>query len=315
MIPRSLKASPTGIEKAVNAFIGTGLTQEEFAKSLELCRTTISNFFKGKLIDRSGFFKICNGLGLNPNEIFEPISNLKINQIANLRRWIFNDHSQLVAWLEISNKSYIVFHINEDFREQISQEIFKSLSRSHIQNIQSDFVDLLSNYLRENQLPEKSLHSSEITEDIVNLSSWLQDIFETGWSTLEELFPQRNLNLTTNYRSRYLEDSKINRARMGKQIYLGKKLGESQSVALVVNLTSGIEQKINVLLQLHPIDKKYLPSGVQLLILDEDEKVFIKAQAREYDNWIQLQISGVHGENFSVEVALDNFSIIEYFVI
>ncbi len=67
----SLKASLEGIEKARKALQYNGLTQKALAEELGISRSTISNFFNGKNVDRSIFIdEICHRLNLNWQEIF-----------------------------------------------------------------------------------------------------------------------------------------------------------------------------------------------------------------------------------------------------
>jgi transcriptional regulator with XRE-family HTH domain len=314
-IPRSLKASQTGLEKALNAFIEKGLTQQSFATSLGLSRGPVTNFLMGGLVDRPIFFAICNGLGLNPTEIFEPITNVEIDQNTNFKQLISNKHSQLLAWLEIKNEFYLVFKINEEIVAGIySDNNIKHLLQNSLQNIQADFLDILLNHLLECKIQEKCLHSAKDTKNIVSLSSWLQNSFEVGWQTIEEFWTKKDLKPSFNFRSK-VEDSKIDCVKMVKQIDSITKQKEIQPLALVVNLTSKNKEKIDILLQLHPVDKNYLPFGVQLIIIDKSGKALTVATARSDDNWIQQEINGMCGEHFSVQVVLDEYSILEHFVI
>ncbi|MBD0266616.1 MAG: DUF1822 family protein, partial [Tolypothrix sp. Co-bin9] len=87
-------------------------------------------------------------------------------------------------------------------------------------------------------------------------------------------------------------------------------------VALIVELTPETEQKRAILLQVHPADNQlFLPPSLQLTVLDESGATFLEAQSRSADNYIQLQFSGVPGEQFSVRVSLGDASILQDFVI
>jgi predicted NACHT family NTPase len=69
MANRGIKASPEGIEKAKEALIRNNLNQTVLAEELELSRSTVSNFFNGKPVDRINFEEICKKLGLDWREI------------------------------------------------------------------------------------------------------------------------------------------------------------------------------------------------------------------------------------------------------
>src|SRR5919202_2466220 len=143
----------------------------------------------------------------------------------------------------------------------------------------------------------------------VNLSQWLVNTFEQGWETLETLLNPVEPELAFRFRSPI--DS-ISRA---KRIDLGMQLA-GNPVALVMELQPESQHKTNILLQVHPIgDRTYLPPHLHLTVLDETGLIFLEAQARNADNYIQLQFSGMPGEQFSVKVALDDASLVEDFVL
>ncbi|CAN1209389.1 Histidine kinase [Tumidithrix helvetica PCC 7403] len=62
---RSLKAVPFGIDAAKKALIAKKLTQEIFAEELHIAKSTISNFFTGRPVERIKFVEICEKLELD----------------------------------------------------------------------------------------------------------------------------------------------------------------------------------------------------------------------------------------------------------
>jgi hypothetical protein len=179
----------------------------------------------------------------------------------------------------------------------------------------ADFQPLDALIDRINQL--KAVISSE-SQTAVNLSRWLENVFEGGWQNLEALLGIPNL--AWSFRSpNQLGDMRRDRpetiVRGGKLIDLGIQLA-GHPVALVVTLIPEADQKINVILQLHPaVGQMHLPQTTRLIVLDKSGEIFLEVQARSADNFIQLQFSGIAGERFSVEVALGVASIREDFVI
>ncbi len=49
MVKRSLKVSEQYLERVKNTFIGFKITQQIFADRLQISRSTVSNFFRGKI--------------------------------------------------------------------------------------------------------------------------------------------------------------------------------------------------------------------------------------------------------------------------
>lgn len=144
----------------------------------------------------------------------------------------------------------------------------------------------------------------------VNLSRWLQNVFEGAWQSLESFLG--TANLAWSFRRLDRPETIV---RGGKLIDLGIQLA-GHPVALIVTLVPEADQKLNVILQLHPTaSQTYLPQSTRLTVLDKSGEIFLEVQARSADNFIQLQFSGIAGERFSVEVALGVASIREDFVI
>lgn len=154
----------------------------------------------------------------------------------------------------------------------------------------------------------------------VDLSQWLVNVFETGWQTVETLLNPAGNELAFSFRSAdslTLLDSEppgigIRRAKL---IDLGMQIA-GYSLALIVELRAQSEQRKTIIIQVHPTGNQfYLPPLLNLTVLDEFGLIFLEAQARSADNYIQLQFSGLPGEQFSVKVALGDASITEDFVV
>jgi hypothetical protein len=148
----------------------------------------------------------------------------------------------------------------------------------------------------------------ELVNPPVQLSQWLQGIVEAGWQTIETLLNPEATALAFSFRSGGLG------TKFGKLIDLGIQLA-GHPVALIVTV-SRESDKINVMLQVHPNNhSEYLPSNLQLIVLDESGTEFLQTQSRNADNYIQLQFWGSLGEQFSVKIALNDASITEDFVL
>lgn len=154
----------------------------------------------------------------------------------------------------------------------------------------------------------------------VNLSRWLENIFEAGWQTVEALFSTEAANLAFSFRSAdVLSESEANNSVFGvsggKLINLGMQL-PGNSVALLVSIAPEADEKVDIRLRVYPYSGQlYLPPSLQLIVLDESGTNIMEAQARTADDWMQLEFSGEPGEPFSVQVALGDVSTEEYFVI
>ncbi|MCA1994112.1 MAG: DUF1822 family protein [Coleofasciculus sp. S288] len=156
------------------------------------------------------------------------------------------------------------------------------------------------------------------SQTIMNLSRWLDNIFDGGWQSLDAFLGTAN----SAWSFRSVIHVADNRLAYPEKIIRGIKLIDlgiqlaGHPVALVVTLIPETDQKTNLILQVHPAaGRTYLPQHTRLTVFDEYGATFLEAQARSADNFIQLQFSGRRGERFSIQVALGVASITEDFAI
>jgi hypothetical protein len=165
---------------------------------------------------------------------------------------------------------------------------------------------------------------------IAHLSQWLNNVFETGWHAAEVLlnpseltpdFAFRGFDVDGISQQPMLEGSSDDRLfletgiRRVKLIDLGVQLS-SHRVGLLIEIKPVNLGAIEIGVQVHPLDNQtYLPPSLQLTIVDESCKVFMEAQSRSADNYIQLQFSGQPGEGFEIQLKLNEVSITEQFLI
>jgi len=150
---------------------------------------------------------------------------------------------------------------------------------------------------------------------LVCLSDWLQNWFEdTVWQSFQELLGRSESNLALGIRGNS-QLSEIN-IRRGKVIDLGVSLG-NQSVALVVAIVEEVEQQLCVVVQVYPFGaEQCLPPDLRLLLHSESWSVPKEIRARSRDICIQTNRFWCEpGERFRVELALNDFSVSENFVV
>ncbi len=183
-----------------------------------------------------------------------------------------------------------------------------------------DLIDRLNQPVLEPIPSTVAVTSPAAQRSRVNLSQWFVNVFETGWQTIESFVNPAEPDLAFSFRSAdstlLIDDEQADiSVRRAKLIDLGMQIA-GYPVALIVEVIAGLNNKSDIILQLHPTGNQiYLPPLLQLTVLDESGLVFLEAQARSADNYIQLQFSGLAGEQFSVRVALGDASIMEDFVV
>ena len=144
---------------------------------------------------------------------------------------------------------------------------------------------------------------------ITQFGDWAEGAFERSWQAVDELINPSNLSFAFRSAAGLAESdvqksTELNISR-AKLIDLGIALGQSIRVALVVHLTKVDEEQTDIVLQVRPLgDSPYLPEGLVLTVLDEEEATVMSATSREIDNYIQIRLSGRSGEPFGVRVAM-----------
>lgn len=164
------------------------------------------------------------------------------------------------------------------------------------------------------------LEQQKLTQpNLVSLSQWFSGVVEYGWQTVESLLNNAQLRPAYVFRSvEAVSGVSVDETATtsGAKLFdLGIQIA-NQPVILIVEIKAQTELQTSVRLQLHPTyGAVYLQPGVVLSVLDESLNLFLEAQSRSADNYIQLQFSGEVGERFSVRVGHDGAYITEHFVI
>ena len=153
----------------------------------------------------------------------------------------------------------------------------------------------------------------------VHIRDWLAGKIVEGWQQLEQLLSTQQQELAFNFRSgdsafRFRKQGSS--VRQARKVDLGMQLSQ-ESVALVMEITpqDSHNQEVDVLLQVHPLNKESLPSQVELIVTDDSGNPPLKVTSRDNDNWIQLAFGAESGESFSVTVALGEAQVKQDFVV
>ncbi|MEH1901889.1 MAG: DUF1822 family protein [Nostoc sp.] len=155
-----------------------------------------------------------------------------------------------------------------------------------------------------------ALNASQIR---VNLNQWFDNLFENSWMALEEVFGSINKKKFALRSISSFNEANVVRAKI---IDLGLQVG-NQSVVLLVAIAPYSEEKVEILVQLHPMEAKtYLPSKLRMNLLSESGEIIQEVGSRSNDNFIQLKrFRGYSGESFKIQVSDGDFTIKETFVI
>lgn len=151
--------------------------------------------------------------------------------------------------------------------------------------------------------------SAPLSAPVINLGQWLQNVFETGWQSLEELLTVEP-NLAFSFRQ---ADALEDWLRRVKRVQLGRDL---PTVLLLVMLKTEADQRRNIWVQLLPwMGEQYLPANLQLTLLSTEGETLQSVQASDQSNYIQLRrFKCPLGRQFRLQIAIADITFSEEFV-
>lgn len=238
------------------------------------------------------------------------VADLHVPAIGRLECRAVRSHEQTFivppeTWAE--RVGYVVVQIDESYQEA------KLLGFVH--SVASEQMPLTAVRSPEAFLDHLAQLRQSPAAKPINLSQWFIGIFDAGWQTVEDLWNSQGFRPAYAFRAPETFQQSEALTKRAKLIDLGIQIA-NQPIILIVEIYPEADEKTGVRLQLHPTGRQiYLPQGIQLTVLDESETIFLEAQARSADNYIQLQFRGKPREIFGVRVALNDMSITEHFVI
>lgn len=162
----------------------------------------------------------------------------------------------------------------------------------------------LKNKIRQTFDREKGTVPVKFREQtLINLENWFQEIFEAGWQTAAELL--ETPTLTPAFRTSGVEG--------GRLISIGS---DNTPIILIVRVRQTSTSNRDVAVEILPeLEHKYLPSGLQLMLLDSDGDTVMEATTRQENKNLKFEFTGTSGEAFSIKLELFNNSFQEDFIL
>ena len=236
---------------------------------------------------------------------FMDVADLDVKDIGKLEcRWLGpgQDFISIPAEVRSDRIGYIAVEMTESLQEVKLLGFVPSTQQEKVALSELKSLDQLLEYLDELKP--------------VNLSRWLQNIFDSGWHTVETLFESKP-ELQFAFRSPQVLESSAsvsgNRpVRRGKLLSLER--GKEQ-VALFVELMTTDEPDIDISVEVYPTNgQANLPKDLQLMVLNDEGETLMQARANKTGNLL-FELSGEPGEHFTVKVALGDVTVTENFSI
>lgn len=181
------------------------------------------------------------------------------------------------------------------------EQLFKSGQLKEILGITVDDVQLTLPVKEEAVVP---------SETLVNLSQWLQNVVDDIWKTVQEVLDEPRVELMFSGRSA------SSKAVLKAQQIVLEMPPNSHSLGLVVAVSQKPSQEMDICLQVHPIGSKNLPYSLKFVAIDTTSgQTIVQDQAGNYREWIQLNLNGKPGEEFSIRIELGDASVTQNFII
>ena len=180
-------------------------------------------------------------------------------------------------------------------------------------------------YWQKNQESKQSINHS-----VTKLKQWLGGLVEEGWYSLDEVFTP---SLSSGFRSlQKLAKENLAQGMSRVKLLNLKEEGrlpqtsssdggitmtsnqQNEAIALILCLQEGTED-LDISVKVCPINTNhYLPKGLEIFILDQQQQTVMHAQANKTKN-IEFRFSGESGEYFSIKACLNQKALIETFTI
>jgi hypothetical protein len=249
--------------------------------------------------------------------ICDNVADLNILDLGKLEcRPLKNSDSSCYIPMEVWDLriGYVVVKINESLKQATILGFAPQVATEKLAITNLKPVEALIERLHDLRIDTKDT-------SLINLEEWFNNIFTTGWETIESLLNPEQLIPTWGFRNMkfsgenfsQLNQTNSNSVQRAKLIDLGIQLRNYQ-VVLLVEITPEANGSVAVALQVHPSpNHAYLPQGIILKVIELSGEVFMQAQSRSQDNFIQLQFSGQTGEHFAVQIVLDDAELTEQF--
>jgi Protein of unknown function (DUF1822) len=228
------------------------------------------------------------------------VADLELPGIGKLEcRPVMPGESAIILPIEVTQDR--IGYVALQFHEQLdSVELLGFATTAQAQTVTIQLAQLLNI-----DVLIETIHKHSLS---VNLRQWLKGIFNPDWQSPELVFAEsfrRSITITKEQINRQL--SPIGRA---KVINLGCE------VVLLVQVTPTQTEVFDIRLRVYPgEDAVHLPPGLQMIILDEAENTCMEAQARNADDWVQLEFSCQHEEKFIVKLVLGDTETKEEFAV
>ncbi|MGB3516485.1 MAG: DUF1822 family protein [Elainellaceae cyanobacterium] len=152
---------------------------------------------------------------------------------------------------------------------------------------------------------------------ITHLGHWFQDHIEQGWMKLEVIIAA-NHAIAPRFRSATMLSTDVLRAKPSRltraKLLSFSDENQTYTVVLIVEVSSTDSSEFDIELMVCPIDDQdYLPAGMDIRILDEQDSQVMQAQTREENQLVEFIFGAEKGDRFSLQLVYHTTVLLESF--
>ncbi|MGF1540523.1 MAG: DUF1822 family protein [Pleurocapsa sp.] len=239
------------------------------------------------------------------------VADLEIPNYGKIEcRFVLSNQNRITLPADISCQrlAYIIVRLNNSLTEAellgfIPQINSTELALSDLKPI-TQLPAYLSQYKR-----------SAVINKPTKLSQWLEGLVENSWHQLEELFsPSMKFNFR-NFSPLKTQNSNNLFPGVSRVKLIDLEDPENNHIALILTVFAHTTKELDISVKVCPGNKsRYLPQGLELVILDLTKKPIMQAQANHTET-IEFCFTGELGEDFAIEVSLDDYIKVESFIV
>ena len=163
-----------------------------------------------------------------------------------------------------------------------------------------------------------AISSAAVSSPRVRLQPWLAQLVDDSWTSLDTLLGEwQGQNLALSFRTLSTKASWIEPAtagiKQGKFLRLSKV--SEDTVLLVVGIAAADNAVFDITVEVYPTGQAvYLPPTLHMIVMDESNTPVLQAKGQQSEG-LEFKFSGRSGEQFSVRISCEQFTLTELFEI
>lgn len=218
---------------------------------------------------------------------------------------------------------YVAVQLNQALTEAHVLGFMESVAQEQVSIEAFDAADQLLLHVT-SQIQKKSIvsthHGSVPHVPLVNLGQWLDNVIESGWLSLEDLFARRQPALSFRSRKTPILEAVLPKddGAVSRGIFLDelKLPTENDSLALILRVKRTEDMEKRIWVNVIPVGDHamLLPDDLEVVVLDQHDEAVMQAQARKSEK-VQFTFRGEQNDTFKVRCILGDQILTKHFQI